>query len=319
MFLLIVIIILISSAGILGSIYVGYFSFLQNYADGENYHSTNYAAISSIERGLLSTKYKNPGYIGSGGFIQSESRGPQSDIITGNFGNINNTSNGLYRDTNSRTQTISGDITYDKILGIILMPDISTNPYTGDNTYETSFFDDSEYISGIIYLADGHESLSPNTGKNVNRKLDISTSDEYIIASPEGEGNQINNNKINNHNTIYFFKDTTDLFNSGATTGSGFVSSGTSHTSGTNIGTIISSGYGENLNIYITGNLIDISNNFIGKLKYYFESNTGFADVYYNITGSAIIGNYKKELFIQKPTSNIKNPNRQSFIFPYYE
>jgi hypothetical protein len=71
------------------------------------------------------------------------------------------------------------------------------------------------------------------------------------------------------------------------------------------------------LNFYITWWYLINSNWIVPHLFYHFESNTSFSDLYYNLTWTAIIWNYKKEIFIKKPTSIYQNP--QTFIFPYYE
>jgi hypothetical protein len=328
MFLLIVIILLIAATSILGNIYVWFFSFQQNYWDLENYKNSYYAAISSVERWLLVTKYKEPWFIWSGWFLWTWSRWPTSDTFSWNFWKINYINNWTYRDINSRTQKISWDIEYNKIFILYKDIDNSTDNYnTTDSSNLNNFYENEEnYISWYIYKNNKFSNIIDSNLKWITR---ISNTEHWWPMW----SNIINSSNINNKNPIYFTKSTNNIHTINP--------NNTASTSGqpwswfyTIIGNALWNQELEQFTwtnafywmitpsnwilFYITWDIKDGNNNRLPNLKYYFQSNTWFADINYNITWSAIIWNYKKDIFIQKPTSNIRNPNRKKFIFPYY-
>lgn len=93
--------------GILVSIYSIFLPFIKNLGEIGDYNTAYYAAISSIERGELVLKYRQPGFEGSGWYNSGTNWGPQSDYKTWAFGFINaNTNNGMRWSISSRTTNI---------------------------------------------------------------------------------------------------------------------------------------------------------------------------------------------------------------------
>lgn len=311
MLLLIVIIILIWSAGILWNIYFSFFSFQRNYQDINNYYNSNYWAVSSIERALISSKYTWPGFIWSWWFLMTWNWWSISDVFSWEFGKFTNDINWIYWSLNSQTQKIEWILKYNDILDIILSVNSWNDLYSWTNTYY-NFFDESNYISWYINKWN-FEEVEQNNWIQIKWVIRTANNEEYIIAW--WDWNEISNNQINNTWIVYFENETYNIFNSWYTVWSGFNTWWTLYV--WNISGALSSAKAKWLQFYITWWYLKKSNWIIPYLFYSFESNTGFADIYYNITWTAIIWNYKKEIFIKKPTSIYKN--NQNFIFPYYE
>jgi hypothetical protein len=311
MLLLIVIVILIWSAGILWNIYFSFFSFQQNYLDLNNYYNSNYGAVSSIERALISSKYTWPWFVWSGWFLSTWNWWSISDIFSWDFGKFTNDINWIYRSLNSKTQKIEGKLNYNEILNIILSTNSWDNLYSWTNTYY-NFFDESIELSWYINILN-FEEIEPSTWIQLKRIIRTSNNGEYIIAG--GEWNEILNEKINNNSTIFFASGIYDIFNSWSILWSGFLTSWISYA--WNINDALSWWCATWLNLYITWWYLINSNWAIPYLFYSFESNTDFSDIYYYITWTSIVWNYQKDIFIKKPTSLYHN--QQNFIFPYYE
>ena len=327
MFLLVIIVILIASTSILWNIYVWLFSFQQNYNDLDNYYASYYWAISSIERGLLVTKYKKAGFVWSGGFIWSWSWWPISDILSGDLWQLNKNQNWFYWDINSRTQNISWQLDYTTLLNIILTLDDSNNldnPYINTTWINIikNFFNNTAYISWVIIDENNLWDITLATWISVKRKLEINNSnnEEYIIpTSSPNDWNEIFNDNINDSSHLHFHKNTHNIHDISAPQWSWFSTNITGYGSGISIWDILTWWYASWVLFNITWNYIETdTNNILPYLKYYFDSDTEFADTNYIIVWEAVVWNYKKTIIIKKPTSNYKNTSRKNFIFPYY-
>ncbi len=77
---------------------------MQNLWTINHYHIAYYAAVSAVERGELALRYREPWFIGTGGFIGTTWLGPVSDISTDIISSGDD--EGIRWTINSRTQTI---------------------------------------------------------------------------------------------------------------------------------------------------------------------------------------------------------------------
>jgi len=94
--------------GILVSVYSIFFPFIKNLGEIGNYNTAYYAAISSVERWELALKYRDPGFNGSGGYLNGTGRWPTSDakLSWEDFGFVSIDPNGMRRTITSRTNNI---------------------------------------------------------------------------------------------------------------------------------------------------------------------------------------------------------------------
>ena len=87
------------------NVYASFFPFLQSIGHISDYNVAYYSAISAVERGMLVTKYRAPGFVGSGWILAWTGRGPAVDqtvfFVTGS-------TQGNWRTVNSRTTMIPG-------------------------------------------------------------------------------------------------------------------------------------------------------------------------------------------------------------------
>ena len=103
MFLVFALLLLALWVGLFLNVYASFFPFLQSIGHVSDYNVAYYSAMSAVERGMLITKYRAPGFVGSGWLLAGTGRGPVSDqqifFITGS-------TQGNWRTVNSRTTTI---------------------------------------------------------------------------------------------------------------------------------------------------------------------------------------------------------------------
>lgn len=310
MLLLIVIIILIACAWILWNIYFNFFSFQQNFQDINNYYNSYYGVVSSIERWLLSNKYFGVWYQWSAGYLWTWTWWNMSDTLEDGFWNFTRNNNWIYRSINSKTTSTIWKINYNDITTIILTMNTWSNEYWYDTTI-SKFFEDDNYI--WLYIKNNFEPISLE--EEIQLKWNMVLKDWKGNISARGDWNEILNNKLNDWTSVKFSKLTYDIFNSGAIDGSGFDNDWKEYS---NIWDALV-GLNELLiQFYITWEYLKTNNWIVPYLDFTIKSNIDVSDLYYYITGTSIVWNYKKDFSIKKPTSNYKNPNRKSFIFPYY-
>ncbi|MCX6822873.1 MAG: hypothetical protein NTX91_02655 [candidate division SR1 bacterium] len=103
MFLIFALLLLALGVGLFLNVYASFFPFLQSIGHVSDYNVAYYSAMSAVERGMLITKYRAPGFVGSGGLLAGTGRGPVSDqqifFVTGS-------TQGNWWTVNSRTTTI---------------------------------------------------------------------------------------------------------------------------------------------------------------------------------------------------------------------
>jgi hypothetical protein len=249
-------------------------------------------------------------YMWSGGFFSTWYWWNISDSFSWDFWKFTNEYNWLFFDINSKTKNIKWQIKYDTMTTIILTLSTWSDYYSGIYTIE-NFFNNSNYISW--YIKNNFDIIESTDDIQLKRIMSLTDWYWYIIA--QNTGNEILNNKINNWISIYFASWTYDIFNSWTTIGSWFTNSWINYDS---ISQALTWWKAILLQFYITWWYLKTSNWIIPHLDLNIESNIDFSDIYYYITGTAIIGKYKTHKNIKKSTSNYKNPNYQNFIFPYY-
>ena len=105
MFLVFTLLILALWVWLFLNVYASFFPFLQSIGHISEYNVAYYSAISSVERGMLTTKYRDPGFDGSGGTLGGIGRWPMSDQDNF-FGSW--ASQGEWWIVTSRTTTIPG-------------------------------------------------------------------------------------------------------------------------------------------------------------------------------------------------------------------
>lgn len=310
MLILITMIILITSSSILWSIYSNFFYFQQNYENLNNYYNWFYGAVSSIERAFLSSKIQWVWYDSSWGFLWNNARWSKSDSLTWKFWKFNDDQNWIFWQLDWKTKMISWQISHQDLLWIILMTSNSPDPYSWEINYK--FFDGSNYISWIFYQND----FKIDNTENIQLDRVMLTNWTWFFLTAYGSWNKISNANINNEDNIYFSQGTHDIFSKTATSWSWFISSWVIQTWS----------IWDTLNwdkisfawFYINSDLLTW-NTKVPHLNYNINSKNEFSDIFYNITWSSVVWNYKKDIFIKKPVLNINNPNEKYFIFPYYQ
>lgn len=106
MFIVFILILLAVLMGILSVIYSTFAPFMQNIGNVVHFNSAYYWALAGVERANLVLKYKKPGFEWSGGFLQWQSFGPNSDNLTWEFGLLSSTDNWFSWTITSRTKQI---------------------------------------------------------------------------------------------------------------------------------------------------------------------------------------------------------------------
>lgn len=106
MLLAFVLVIIVTWLAILSSVYSMFAPFVESFGDIVNYNVAYYGAISAVERGELVLKYKWPGFVWSGGWIDQVTYGKASDVIMSWFSIKFENKNWVMRDINSRTTRI---------------------------------------------------------------------------------------------------------------------------------------------------------------------------------------------------------------------
>lgn len=311
MFLLIVIVILIASASILWNIYMWIFSLQQNYGDINNYYNSYYAAISSIERWLLVTKYKQPSFVWSGWFIGNDNRWEASEMFSGNFGKFTEWNNWLVWEINSYCENITWALKHNNVLTIKYLS------YTNDTEhYEVAIPWSAMWLSVFLELTwDIINNYNIDLADmNIYRQVDERGTSWFVISSWD--------TMINNSWYIYIYQGTTDpsniapIWNTLCTEDWCF--------SGLTVGWWVLTD--EQIHFYIKDRIIWVNSWQLWHINYNFNLyNPGspWVDMHTNCPNYTIIWNwtiwkYKNTLQIQKPAFNYKNPYRQDFIFPYY-
>lgn len=318
MFLLIVIVILIASASILWNIYMWIFSLQQNYGDINSYYSSYYGAISSIERWLLVTKYKQPSFVGSGWFIWDNNRWEISEIFSWDFGKFTEWSNWLVWEINSYCEHITGTLRNNNVLII----NSKAYWYTNTGHYETDTSSRTRSFSAYLKLTWNITNIYNNTilnNGNVYRQLDEAYYSWFVIST---WNTMINYYDIINSWYIDINSSTTDpsniapIWDTLCTQDWCFVWQ--------TINDLINPD--KWILFYIKERFLDNNSWQIGQLNYDFNislpsspwDNTHTNCQFYYINWNWNIWNYKNTLQIKKPAFNYKNPYRQNFIFPYY-
>ncbi|MFZ2150875.1 MAG: hypothetical protein WAZ12_03865 [Candidatus Absconditicoccaceae bacterium] len=106
MLLAFVLVIIVTGLAILSSIYSIFAPFVASFGDIVDYNVAYYGAISAVERGELVLKYKGPGFVGSGGWLDQDVFGKSSDTVLSGFSILLNDRNGMLWEINSRTNRI---------------------------------------------------------------------------------------------------------------------------------------------------------------------------------------------------------------------
>lgn len=106
MFILIMVIILGTCASVLTSLYYNTTTLQSSYSSVNTYYWAYYWALSSIERWLLMTKVKYPGYEGSWWFQKGTWIWSQSNVFSWKFRKLSNEQNTMIWTINSLTDNI---------------------------------------------------------------------------------------------------------------------------------------------------------------------------------------------------------------------
>lgn len=106
MLLAFALVLLVLILGVIANIFSIFWPFFENLSNVADYNSAYYWAVSSLERWMLVTRYKEPGFVWSGWYFGTDSFWPKSDSISFGFGRLNLPNNWLSRQINSRTKRI---------------------------------------------------------------------------------------------------------------------------------------------------------------------------------------------------------------------
>lgn len=145
--------------GIMASMYSIFLPFYQNLWDLTDYNIAYYGATAAVERWLLITKYQDPGFEGSGWWINHTNYWPPSDAEFNNFSRFNYDQNGIVREIKSRTKQIpnTGQWNVPYLLAstdssnynVLNYQDTETFIMTTDNTSDVTKYYDKDASSNI--------------------------------------------------------------------------------------------------------------------------------------------------------------------------
>ena len=138
MFILIMIIILGTCISVLSSLYYNTISLQNTYGSVNTYYWAYYWALSSIERWILMSKIKYPGYVGSWWFIWDRTIWSQSNAFSWNFRKLNNDRNTMIWSVNSLTNNIKWTIDKKTIRAISFLKYTDLHPQEYSNEDITS-------------------------------------------------------------------------------------------------------------------------------------------------------------------------------------
>ena len=291
MYLLITLLILSVLAGVMTSLYSSFIPFLRSFSGIEDYYSSYYGAVSSIERALLVSKVKEPGFVWSGWWIGSNSVGGETDKVLSGLAKLNDQNNGTLWVITSRSDTIPNNewwdvnyllatndsidynaIDHKKMAVIYLEVDNSDIDDYYDNTSDTDYnlwwssnSVDSSYRTPqkLLEILWGEQWWTYGEINEWNITLDDNTSRTRVILSWE---TMI---AVRQNNVIYVWTKNQDWIT----------------------------------DIYPF-------------LEYQFWFPADVSDVYYTIEWEGKVGSYSSKITIKKKSANINSPDKQYFIFP---
>jgi hypothetical protein len=106
MLIALLLIIVIAMWSLTINLYSLFVPFSQNIHDVQSYYAAYYAALGSLERGLLVTRYQDPGFVGSGGWSNEDTFGPMSDGQSIHMGRLSLENTQAYWQIHSRTSRV---------------------------------------------------------------------------------------------------------------------------------------------------------------------------------------------------------------------
>lgn len=286
MYLLITLLILSVLAGIMTSLYSSFIPFLRSFSGIEDYYASYYGAVSSIERALLVSKTKEPGFVWSWGWIGNENFGSKSDTVLSGLSKLNDQNNGTLRVITSRSDNIPnnnwGDVNY-------LLASTGSIDYNAIDNKEMA----------VIYLeVDNSESAQYyDESSDSNYNLWSNSSLDASYRDPEKIAKVLNDDEWSESNYWEIQLD-----------------------DNTNRTKVIFSW--KNMIAVRQNNVIYAwtKNQNITDIYPFLEYNFGFsddvADVYYTIEWEGKVGSYNSKITIKKKTANINSPDKEYFIFP---
>lgn len=284
MYLLITLLILSVLAGVLTSLYSSFIPFLRSFSGIEDYYSSYYGAVSSIERALMVSKIKKPGFVWSGWWFGSDGIGVNADKVVSGLSKLSEQNNGTLRIITSRSNTIPNEDWWD--VNYLL----ATNDSTGYNAI------DNKNMS-VIYLEVDNSDTSKyydETSDTIYNLWWISNLDSKYRIPPKIEWN-------NSQSEAFIQKKNLD--------------------SNTNRTQLIFSwenmiAVRQNNVIYVWTKNQDWITDIYPFLEYQFWFPNDVSDVYYTIEWEGKVGNYNTKMTIKRKTSNFNSPDKQYFIFP---
>lgn len=128
MFIMIMVIILGTCVSVLTSIYYNTMALQNTYGSVNTYYWAYYWALSSIERWLLMTKIKYPGYEWTWWFVWWKEIWSKSNLFPWKFRRLSNTQNTMIRTVNSLTTNIKWTVDNKTIAAISFIRYKDANP-----------------------------------------------------------------------------------------------------------------------------------------------------------------------------------------------
>lgn len=289
MFIVFVLVLISVLIALLGNIFSSFFPFYQHFWDIQNYYTSYYGAVSSLERWFLVTRYKLPGREGSWWWQWSTSLEIPSDVLSGTFWFFTQWNNGLRREIRSRRTRVP-DITQDH--NILWYTQWEPIPLYMDNSPASSGYQATS-LSDLVLFSWTYLSwtfkLSPEIIETLWAICDTDTwcSEIALIWMLSWSNTYITKQFLQSWNSLLF--------------------------SGTYPPILF-----DTLYLFLPNFLRNVTLNALYPfVEYVLSSDHAFSDPFFTIIWKWIVGEYETTLMIKKPVASLLNPYIQLLLFPF--
>lgn len=292
MYLLITLLILSVLAGVLTSLYSSFIPFLRSFSGIEDYYSSYYGAVSSIERALLVSKIKEPGFVWSGWWFGSDGVGGNADKVLSGLSKLNEQNNGTLWIITSRSDTIPNEDWWD--VNYLLATNDSTNYNAIDNKKMAVIYleiDNSDSDDYYTNTSDTDYNLwwttnSVDTTYRTPQKISdfLRNKEQGVIYNETNEWNITLDENTSRTKVIFSWENIIAVK--------------------------------QNNVIYVRTKNKDWITDIYPFLEYQFWFPDDVSDVYYTIEWEGKVGSYNTKMTIKRKTANFNNPDKEYFIFP---
>lgn len=291
MYLLITLLILSVLAGVMTSLYSSFIPFLRSFSWIEDYYSSYYGAVSSIERALLVSKIKDPGFVWSWGWLGGESIGWDTDKVLSGLAKLNDQNNGTLWIITSRSDTIPSEDWWDVNYLLATNDSIDYNAIDNkkmaviylevDNSDITEYYNESSETDYNLWWTSNSLSSSYRAPQKI---FEILGNEQWWDYSKSNEWSITLDDNTSRTKLILSWEDMIAVR--------------------------------QNNIIYVRTKNQNWITDIYPFLEYQFSFPADVSDVYYTIEWEGKVGSYNTKITIKKKSSNINSPDKQYFIFP---